>query len=197
MKKSAINHSDTNPVQRILAAAKHCYLRNGLNETGMREIADEAGIARSTLYRYFPTRNDVLIATIKEDMLDANDLIHKKVDHLNDPADLIVEGLLLALKEIPKRPLLNAIFVSDEDAKQRRVVWGSGSFIGFGEELMAYVVQPAIESGLLQDKVKPEILIEWVYRILLSFLTLPSNAIKDEKTLRTTLHALLIPVLLH
>lgn len=196
MKKPPSSRPDIDPVKRILAAAKQCYLRNGLNETGMREIAVQAGVARSTLYRYFPTRNDVLIATIKEDMLDANDLIHKKVDHFNDPADLIVEGLLLALQEIPKRPLLNAVFVSDKDAKQRRAVWGSDSFIGFGEELMAHVVQPAIESGLLQDKVKPEILIEWVYRILLSFLTLPSNAIKDDKTLRITLHALLIPVLL-
>jgi hypothetical protein len=39
-------------------------------------------------------------------------------------------------------------------------------------------------------------MIEWVYRVLLSFLTLPSNWIKDEQQLRLTLHALLVPVLL-
>ena len=39
-------------------------------------------------------------------------------------------------------------------------------------------------------------LVEWVYRVLLSFLTLPSNWIKSDQQLRATLHALLVPVLL-
>jgi hypothetical protein len=38
--------------------------------------------------------------------------------------------------------------------------------------------------------------VEWVYRLLLSFLTLPSNWVKSDAQLRTTLHALLVPVLL-
>jgi hypothetical protein len=44
--------------------------------------------------------------------------------------------------------------------------------------------------------VQPQILIEWVYRVLLSFLTLPSNWIENDDQLRATLHALLVPVLL-
>jgi hypothetical protein len=58
------------------------------------------------------------------------------------------------------------------------------------------VVRPAQEAGILQDAVGPEILVEWVYRLLLSFLTLPSNWIQSDARLRATLHALLIPVLL-
>jgi len=62
--------------------------------------------------------------------------------------------------------------------------------------LMDHVVRPAQEAGILQDAVGPEILVEWVYRLLLSFLTLPSNWIQSDARLRATLHALLIPVLL-
>ena len=61
---------------------------------------------------------------------------------------------------------------------------------------MENVIQPALQAGLLQDQVQPEIMVEWVYRVLLSFLTLPSNWIEDEQQLRVTLHALLVPVLL-
>ncbi len=43
---------------------------------------------------------------------------------------------------------------------------------------------------------KGEILVEWVYRLLLSFLTLPSNWIGSDDELRATLRALLVPVLL-
>jgi len=184
------------PVATILSAARRCYLADGISKTGMGEVARAAGVARSTLYRYFPSRDDVLVATIKQEMDAANSAIQEKLAGLTEPADIIVEGLILAIKEIPERPLLKAVFVSDEDARARRTVWSSEIIVSFGEELMESVIQPALNAGLLQDEVRPEIMIEWVYRVLVSFLTLPSNWIGDEQQLRLTLRALLVPVLL-
>lgn len=184
------------PEAEILRAAKQCYLSDGIARTGMREVAAAAGVARSTLYRYFPSRDDVLVATIKLEMEQANNRIGKSLGQYTDPADLIVEGLLMAIRDIPQRPLLKAVFASDEDAVARRIIWNSDIIVKFGEELMDRVVQPALDANLLQTSVAPEVLVEWVYRVLLSFLTLPSNWIKTEEQLRTTLHALLVPVLL-
>jgi len=184
------------PEAEILRAAKQCYLSDGIARTGMREVAAAAGVARSTLYRYFPSRDDVLVATIKREMEEANDRIGKRLGQYTDPADLIVEGLLMAIRDIPERPLLKAVFASDEDAVARRIIWNSDIIVSFGEELMDRVVQPALDANLLQTAVAPEVLVEWVYRVLLSFLTLPSNWIKSEEQLRITLHALLVPVLL-
>jgi len=184
------------PVPAILAAARECYLQRGIDATGMRDVADRAGVARSTLYRYFPGRDDLLVATVRDEMMDLNTRIRKKLARYPDPADQLVEGLILAIKEVPRRPLLRAVFASDEASRARRVVWSSDAIVSFGEELMAHVVEPAREAGLLQDAVPPEVLVEWVYRLLLSFLTLPSNWVKSDAQLRTTLHALLVPVLL-
>ena len=186
----------SDPVDTILAAAKRCYLADGFASTGMKEVAASAGIARSTLYRYFPGRDDLLVATIKREMEALNTLIRKRQARYHKISDLIVEGLMMAIKEIPKRPLLRAVFASDEDSRTRRVVWGSDVIVRFGEELMAHVIGPARDAGALQDAVPPEILVEWVYRLLLSFLTLPSNWINSDVQLRATLHALLVPVLL-
>jgi AcrR family transcriptional regulator len=184
------------PVDTILAAAKRCYFADGISATGMKEVAASAGMARSTLYRYFPGRDELLVATIKGEMVDLNERIRKKMAKYDEPADLVVEGLIVAIKEIPRRPLLRAVFASEEDSRARRVVWSSDVIVGFGEELMDHVIRPAREAGLLQDAVRPEILVEWVYRLLLSFLTLPSNWVKSDRQLRATLHALLVPVLL-
>lgn len=184
------------PIDTILSAARRCYLEVGISKTGMREVARAAGVARSTLYRYFPSRDDVLVATIKREMDALNISIQERLTGFTEPADVVVEGLILAISEIPRRPLLRAVFVSDEDAKARRTVWGSEIIVSFGEQLMERVIQPALEAKLLQDQVQPEIMVEWVYRVLLSFLTLPSNWIEDEQQLRLTLHALLVPVLL-
>ena len=126
----------------------------------------------------------------------ANVRIGKRLAVHTQPADLLVEGLILAIKDIPRQPLLKAVFASDEDAQARRTIWGSDIIVSFGEELMANVVRPALDANLLRTEVPPEVLVEWVYRVLLSFLTLPSNAIGSDAQLRTTLHALLVPVLL-
>jgi TetR/AcrR family transcriptional regulator len=153
-------------------------------------------VARSTVYRYFPSRDDLLVATIKQEMEALNQKIGKKMADFHQPADLVVEGLIVAIKEVPRRPLLRAVFASEQDSRARRVVWSSDVIVDFGEELMDHVIRPAQDAHILQDSVRPEILVEWVYRLLLSFLTLPSNWIKSDEELRTTLHALLVPVLL-
>jgi TetR/AcrR family transcriptional regulator len=186
----------SNPIDTIIAAAKSCYLASGISATGMKEVATSAGVARSTVYRYFPGRDDLLVATIKAEMERLNSRIRKKLARYPDPADQMVEGLIVAIKEVPRQPLLRAVFVSEEDSRARKAVWNSDVIVSFGEELMDHVIRPAREAGRLQDAVPPEILVEWVYRLLLSFLTLPSNWVRSDAQLRTTLHALLVPVLL-
>lgn len=184
------------PVDTIIAAARRCYLASGISATGMQQVADSAGVARSTVYRYFPGRDDLLVATIKGEMEQLNLRIRKKLATYSNPADQVVEGLIVAIKEIPKRPLLRAVFASEEDSRARQAIWSSDVIVDFGEQLMDHVIKPAQQAGLLQDAVRPEVLVEWVYRLLLSFLTLPSNWIKSDAQLRATLHALLVPVLL-
>jgi AcrR family transcriptional regulator len=184
------------PVDIILDAARRCYLERGISATGMQEVADTAGVARSTVYRYFPGRDDLLVATIKGEMEQLNARLRKRLAKYPHPADQVVEGMIVAIKEVPRRPLLRAVFASDEDSRARRAIWSSDVIVRFGEELMDHVIRPARDAGLLQDAVRAEVLVEWVYRLLLSFLTLPSNWVRTDAQLRATLHALLVPVLL-
>ena len=184
------------PVQLIVDAARSCYLASGIAATGMQEVADRAGVARSTVYRYFPARDDLLVATIMGEMEQLNVVLRKRLAKYPDPADQVVEGMVAAIKEVPRRPLLRAVFASDDDSRARRAIWNSDVIVRFGEELMDHVITPARDAGLLQDAVRPEVLVEWVYRLLLSFLTLPSNWIRTDAELRATLRALLVPVLL-
>jgi TetR/AcrR family transcriptional regulator len=184
------------PVANILQAARRCYLAHGITKTGMGEVARTAGIARSTLYRHFPGRDALLVATVRQEMEVFNAAIQQRLAQYQEPADVIVEGLLIAIRELPRQPLLSAVFVADEDASARREIWSSQIIIDFGEDLMQGVLLPAQQAGALQDRVRPEVMLEWIYRVLLSFLTLPSNWVRDDEELRATLHALLVPVLL-
>jgi len=46
--------------QRILEGALRAIARHGLTKLGMNDVSASAGVSRGTLYRYFPSREDLL-----------------------------------------------------------------------------------------------------------------------------------------
>ena len=46
--------------QQILAAARTCFLRNGFHQTSMQDVIKEAGLSVGAVYRYFPSKNDLI-----------------------------------------------------------------------------------------------------------------------------------------
>jgi AcrR family transcriptional regulator len=54
---------------RITIAARKLFGRQGFTATDMGQIASAMGLARNSLYRYYPNKDHILLACIKEDML--------------------------------------------------------------------------------------------------------------------------------
>ncbi len=50
--------------ERVILAAAACFRRWGVAGTTMDAIADEAGIARPNLYRYFPNKDELILQVI-------------------------------------------------------------------------------------------------------------------------------------
>ena len=51
---------------QIMEAATHVFARKGFHQTTMKEIAQEAGMAEGTIYLYFESKEDVLIAVLTQ-----------------------------------------------------------------------------------------------------------------------------------
>lgn len=49
----------------ILDAAARLFAEHGLAETSMAQIADAVGVARSAIYRYFPSKEHILVASFE------------------------------------------------------------------------------------------------------------------------------------
>ena len=58
--------------KRLLAAAQALFRERGL-EVGVAEIAQRAGVGRGTLFRNFPTKQDLIAAIVIERMKEATD----------------------------------------------------------------------------------------------------------------------------
>jgi AcrR family transcriptional regulator len=46
--------------QQILDAARICFLRGGFHQTSMQDVIREAGLSVGAVYRYFPSKNDLI-----------------------------------------------------------------------------------------------------------------------------------------
>jgi AcrR family transcriptional regulator len=53
---------------RITEAARKLFAKYGFAATDMGQIASSVGLARNSLYRYFPNKDHILLACIREDM---------------------------------------------------------------------------------------------------------------------------------
>src|ERR1700691_5844779 len=95
-------------IRRILDAAHRCIERDG--DVGIAEVAREVGVTRQTVYRYFRTTDDLLVATATEDA--AVFLGHLEA-HLAGPAwttsAAVVEGVAFTLEQLPHEPSLGLL----------------------------------------------------------------------------------------
>jgi AcrR family transcriptional regulator len=53
---------------RLLEAASALFRKQGFHGTDMGDIAAEVGLARNSLYRYFPNKENILVACVQRDM---------------------------------------------------------------------------------------------------------------------------------
>jgi AcrR family transcriptional regulator len=54
------------PRQRILDTAYGLVSRRGVRDVGVEEVIAKAGIAKATLYRHFPSKNELVLAVLEQ-----------------------------------------------------------------------------------------------------------------------------------
>ena len=65
----------------IFAATVNLFLEKGFNETSMREIAEAAGMGKSSLYDYFETKDEILIWYFEDEIEDITVLAREIASH--------------------------------------------------------------------------------------------------------------------
>jgi AcrR family transcriptional regulator len=55
------------PRRRVLDAAALCFTRSGFHGTSMQEICAQAGMSPGALYRYFPSKDAIIVAIVEEE----------------------------------------------------------------------------------------------------------------------------------
>jgi AcrR family transcriptional regulator len=52
----------------ILAAANRCFVRDGFHATSMQDLFAEAGLSAGAVYRYFASKDELIVAIVEENV---------------------------------------------------------------------------------------------------------------------------------
>jgi AcrR family transcriptional regulator len=98
--------------ERVIAAACDLASEGGYDAVQMRDVAREADVALGTLYRYFPSKDHLLIAALAEQVSTLQPRLAQKPPRGTSAADRVVDVLRRASRALEREPRLTAALVN-------------------------------------------------------------------------------------
>jgi AcrR family transcriptional regulator len=92
--------------KRIVQAAAALASRGGVEAMQMRTVAERAGVALGTLYRYFPSKMDLVVAVVGEEIDLLESSIQRRPPSASTPAGRAVDVLMRATRGLMREPEL-------------------------------------------------------------------------------------------
>lgn len=135
--------------QRIIEVAKQAFYQYGAN-TSLDEIAKESGVGSGTLYRHFPTREDLLVAVYRSEV-EKLAAAERQFTETLPPLEALRAWMLLFVDYIAAKkiiaPALNALVGDPKKVFEGSYaqVWGA----------IQVLVKRAIESGDIREDLDP------------------------------------------
>jgi AcrR family transcriptional regulator len=167
--------SDTK--ERILEAAYACVARWGISKTSVEDVAREANLSRSTLYRYFPAGRDEMIGSVigwEHDRFFTR--LYEAVHDATSLEEVMERGLTFAHRAIAEHEVLQRVLLTEPElllphmtVKNERMLW-----------LVAGFLTPYLEAHPLAPGVVVDEAADFLARMVLSYMAAPGRWDLDD-----------------
>lgn len=90
--------------EEILRAAARLFAEKGYAPTDLQELAQRLGVGKGTVYRYFPTKQDLFLATVKHEITRFTTTLESMVPRdapLIEQMSLVIEAYLQFFQQNP------------------------------------------------------------------------------------------------
>src|ERR1700758_633522 len=126
-KKKPVSHGDDESARgRLLSAATHLFCKNGINATGIDAIISEAGTAKTTLYKLFGSKTNLVHVVLETEGRQWREWFIETIE--SGSAERKLARIFPALKDWFRQerfygcPFINAVGEHDKDQKQFRAI---------------------------------------------------------------------------
>lgn len=105
--------------REILAAAALVFADLGYRCTDMDRIAEQAGVGKGTVYRFFTNKEALFLATVKKAVDDLTEYVNSAVDPLEDPLQQLRLGIFRYLEFFERNPGTVELFIQERSEFSR------------------------------------------------------------------------------
>ena len=178
----------------VLDAATRLLATHGLRRWTMEDVAEEAGLGRATVYRRFPSRDDLVHAALGREVRSFFAAVAAGVTGLDTLEDQMVEGFLTGWRAV-RDSVLGDLFVSDRAAAVS--LFTSAPVLALARTALTERYQVVTGATLSErEAADAELVAEALVRLGLSFLLIPESVIDLDNTqaARAALRRLLGPL---
>lgn len=163
--------------ERILEAAYACVARWGLSKTSVEDVTKEAGLSRSTLYRYFPGGRDELISAVVGWEYDRFfTRLYLAVQDASSLEEVMERGLSFAHRAIAEHEVLQRILQREPELLVPALTVRSEATVA----LVAAFLTPYLERHRLAPGVEVPEAAEFLARMVLSYMSTPGRWDLDD-----------------
>lgn len=178
--------------QRIIAAAGTCLEQFGPAKTTLSDVANELGVTRQTVYRYYANLGELFSAVAQVGL---DDFVRRMTEHLaafDTPAEAAIESIVFAVEAIPRERHIGALFQAGEIEVFSRGATSSMAF-AVGADILRQLPVDWSEIGVTDDELVG--LAEILMRLFVSFLESPADPPRSAEQLRALVRRWLGPAL--
>ncbi|MEV4145757.1 TetR/AcrR family transcriptional regulator [Amycolatopsis sp. NPDC049691] len=179
--------------RRIVDAATACLDRVGLAKTSLSDVAAEAGVTRQTVYRYFPSLNDILRAVALAGVEEFAGRMERHLAAFATPTEVAVESVVFAVRTLPGEPHLGLLLRAGE-ADFFTVGVISPLAFSYGARILRNVPVDWRAAGVVTDADFAG-LAEVLMRLFLSYLQYPSTPALTDDGIRALVRRWIGPAL--
>lgn len=90
--------------QRLLETANRLFYQDGIRAVGIDRIIAEAGVAKMSLYKYFPSKDDLILAVLKHREESMLEFFRSEMERHGKNLDNPLRAFFAALKDFFESP---------------------------------------------------------------------------------------------
>jgi AcrR family transcriptional regulator len=181
------------PEDRILDAAAHLMRTYGLKRWSMEDVAEQAALGRTSVYRAFSTRDELVHAVLARELRATVGEITAAATASSSVEDGIIEGALVGLAAL-RSSLVEQLLRTDPSTILPFLTTKAGPLVALTRQLL---VSQARAAGATITAEHANELAEIAARLGLSFVLTRESVfpVDDDEALRDSLRRVLRPVL--
>jgi AcrR family transcriptional regulator len=122
--------------ERILEAAFACVREVGLSRTTVEDVARAAGLSRQTIYRYYPSKDHLVMALVLREEEKFLDGIRAAFAVEADLEQALRHSILFCLRFAREHPLLDRLLVTDPGTLLPYLTTRSGPVIARARDVL-------------------------------------------------------------